>query len=400
MIALAVAVAGTAAAIAVVESTTSSPQRPASAPATTVVPVSGALPTVVPSTTTTPEPPGASIPVGFDPISFTAISPTRWWLLGKAPCGAEDCLAVVGTRNAGQTFQSLAAPPGAFLPTHPSTAPGSEIRFADPTDGWVFDPGLYATHDGGRTWETVTINHEQVQSLAAGTGEVYAVFAPPPTPCTKAGTCTNLALGPGLYRTQPWSDAWNADPLKENVTVGLTVHERSIWVMNAMPTPDGPAVGTGLLHSSDGGDEFTLEPQPVPGIACIYSPVTDTVVWAYCSGGHFMTALRSTDAGTEFKSVGGTTAPDGYPNGSTLVGATATVAVAASDLPGHPLLRTTDGGTSWTAVQAAPSTTGVWTVLGFTTSDNGYAFLTQNASVTDLWRTTDGGRTWSAVVGL
>lgn len=176
--------------------------------------------------------------------------------------------------------------------------------------------------------------------------------------------------------------------------------------MNSMSTRDGPALGTGLLHSADGGSRFALEPEAIPGIACSYSPVSDTVVWSYCSGGHFMYAYLSGDAGAHFTAVGpaqpGRTTPDNYPNGSTLQAASPTTAVAASDLPGSPLIRTTDRGTTWTVVQAPPDSSGTWSVIGFTTSEDGYALwehpgATYRTSTAQLWHTTDGGATWSPV---
>jgi hypothetical protein len=151
----------------------------------------------------------------------------------------------------------------------------------------------------------------------------------------------------------------------------------------------------------------SLEPGLIPGVVCSYSQVSDSVVWSYCSGGHFMFAYRSTDSGLHFDSVGETTrtTPDGYPNGSTLAAASPSVAVAANVLPGGSLLRTDDGGATWTIVQHAPAGGGTWSVIGFTTPEVGYAFSeTFGASYTtnraQLWRTTDAGTTWSLVSTL
>ena len=132
------------------------------------------------------------------------------------------------------------------------------------------------------------------------------------------------------------------------MSTGLAVHGRSVWVINAMSTRDGPVLGTGLLHSADGGSHFALQPEAIPGIACTYSPASDTVVWSYCSGGHFMYAYLSADAGARFAAAARIqpppATPDSYPSGSMLEVASPTTAVAASDLPGNPLIRTTRPG--------------------------------------------------------
>jgi hypothetical protein len=329
-------------------------------------------------------------------------------VLGYVPCGGRDCPAIAATTDGGATFHPLPAPGGPFGPGLGSPPTAWNIRFADAADGWAFGPALYATHDGGRHWTAIPLPG-QVRELEPGLGEVFAVVAPPSPPCATSGTCTSSTPAPQVWRARPSSDHWSADPAAGAVSTGLAVHGRSVWVINAMTTRDGPAIGTRLLHSADSGGHFTLEPAPIPGIACTYSPASDTIVWSYCSGGHFMFAYLSADAGARFTAAGpvqpGPATPDGYPNGSTLEAASPMTAVAASDLPGNPLIRTTDGGVTWRAVQAPPDASGTWSVIGFTTLEDGYALWehgapTYQASAARLWRTTDGGATWSPVKAL
>ena len=249
----------------------------------------------------------------------------------------------------------------------------------------------------------------QVTDLEPGLGEIFAVVAPPSPPCATTGTCTTSTPAPRLWRAHPSGDHWSADPAAGAVSTGLAVHGHSVWVINTMSTRDGPAIGTGLLHSADGGGHFALEPEAIPGIACSYSPASDTVIWSYCSGGHFVDAYLSADAGTHFTATGPSqapqTTPNGYPNGSTLTAASPTTAVAASDLPGSPLIRSNDGGTRWGVVQAPPDGSGTWSLIGFTTPEDGYAFWDHNGatygtSAAQLWHTTDTGTTWSPVTAL
>jgi hypothetical protein len=249
----------------------------------------------------------------------------------------------------------------------------------------------------------------EVTNLEPGLGEVYAVVSPPSPSCARNGTCTGTTGAPQLWRTLPSSDDWSPDPAAGAVGDGLAVHSQSVWVENSTATADGPALGIGLLHSTDGGDHFVLEPEAIPGIACSYSPVSDSVVWSYCSGGHFMFAYLSTDAGAQFAAVGPSgptqTTPNNYPNGSTLEAATPTTAVAADDLPGSSLIRTTNSGATWSAVQAPPDGTGTWSVIGFTTPEDGYAFWApadkdDTTSTAQLWRTIDAGASWSPVTRI
>lgn len=345
---------------------------------------------------------------GFVPESFTAVSPSRWWVLGSVPCGSRECPGILATADGGATFRRLPAPGGPFGPGWRSPPAAGGIRFADPRDGWVFGPALYATHDGGRHWTRIALPG-QVTGLEPGLGVVFAIVSPPTPRCATAGTCTGSTPAPQLWRASPSGDRWNADPAAGAVSTGLATRGRSVWVIDSMSTRDGPAIGTHLLHSADGGSGFAPEPGVIPGIACSYSPASDTVVWSYCSGGHFMYAYRSADAGAHFTAAGpGETVratPNGYPNGSSLEAASATTAVAADGSPGGPLIRTIDAGRTWRVVQAPPDGSGTWSLIGFTTPEDGYALRTHDGATyrtttASLWHTTNGGKTWAPVENL
>lgn len=351
---------------------------------------------------------GRSARPSFVPLSFTAVSATRWWVLGAVPCGANDCLSIKATANGGATFRSLPAPPGTFAPGPAATPAESSVRFADANDGWVFGPRLYATHDGGLHWTAIPMPGV-VEELQPGLGQVYAgVF--PNAPCTSTGTCTAGTPQPRLWRTRPWSNDWTVDEAAGAVGGSLAVHGTSVWVVNAMLTRDGYALGMRLLHSTNAGATFAVEPQPVTGIFCEYSPVSATFLWAYCSGGHFMFPYVSADGGARFTAVGAEAAPItpvGFANGSELIAASASTAVAASSVAtsklGIPLIRSTDEGAHWNVVQAQPSSSGQWSLIGFTTPKVGYALWQSFAHgypTAELWRTIDAGAEWTQVKAL
>ncbi|HUY44640.1 MAG TPA: hypothetical protein VMV92_02775 [Streptosporangiaceae bacterium] len=189
------------------------------------------------------------------------------------------------TTDGGVTFRSMPAPGGRFGPALDSPPAAGSIRFADPSDGLVFRPALYVTHDGGRRWTAISVPG-QVTDLEPGLGEVFAVITPPAPRCSATGTCTSRTPAPQLWRARPSSDRWTADPAAGGVAGALAVHGDSVWLINTLSTRDGPAAGTGLLRSADGGGQFAVEPEPIPGIGCSYSSATDAVLWSYCSGGH------------------------------------------------------------------------------------------------------------------
>jgi hypothetical protein len=341
----------------------------------------------------------------FLPLSLAAVSATHWWILGAVPCGARDCLSIKTTTDAGATFRSLPAPPGTFAP---GLTPPESISFADAKDGWVYGPKLYATHDGGRHWTAIRMPGI-VPELQPGRGLVYATVFPS-APCTRTGTCTARTPKPELWRVRPADNDWAVDRAAGAVSGSLAVNGTSVWVVNATLTRDGYAFGTRLLHSANAGRTFAAEPQPVTGIVCQYSPVSPSFLWAYCSGGHFMFPYVSADGGAHFTAVGTETAritPVGYPNGSDLIAASASTAVAASSVStgklGTPLIRSTDDGARWQVVQAQPTTSGLWSLIGFTTPKVGFALwqsFARGYPTAELWRTADAGARWTPVRAL
>ncbi|MDA8115822.1 MAG: hypothetical protein M0000_00285 [Actinomycetota bacterium] len=356
-------------------------------------------------------PAGNAVPAGFEPLSFTAVSTTQWWLLGFAPCGPKECEALVSTTDKGATFTSVAVPGGAFGPASTQSPALSQVRFADPEDGWLWGRGgFYATHDGGASWTAISIPGV-VSALHASAGAVYAVITPPTPACASIGTCVvPTTPGANLWRADASGNDWRRLPAAGIVSPFFAVRGASIWIMDATFTPDGWALANSrLLHSTDGGATFVTEPQAVPGTFCSYSPVSDAVVWADCAGGHFDFAYLSTDAGVQFVQVGPKTGTTPYmaPAGSVLDGASPQIAVESYGLPGgpdggHPLIRTIDGGANWQAVEPALDSSGAWFMIGFTTPEVGYAFWTTRTSSwagfrNQLWRTTDAGATWGPV---
>ena len=63
-------------------------------------------------------------------------------------------------------------------------------------------------------------------------------------------------------------------------------------------------------------------------------------------------------------------------------------------IAGQGLQRTTDGGQSFATVQGGQAQ---WTIVGFTTSLNGFAFDNSGSGQSQLWRSDDAGAHWHQV---
>lgn len=362
------------------------------------------------TTTTAPAvapPAGGPVPRGFQPASATFVSPGTGFVLGAArSCGAR-CLALVRTEDGGTSWAGLAAPPARYVPANESgSATGtvvSEVRFADPLDGWAFGPGLFATHDGGRTWKAIGLSGAVV-SLETSDRLVEAVVSP----CAEGTTCTGsyrlvqAPAGGGAWRTVltgPSQQAGAAD------APYLSLQQGSGFVMlgNAYGPTGGslPFYATGDLANPHGWHAF---PNPCAGtgldLTSFVAPDTKSL-YSLCTGdpgaGNTAKELSVTVDGRT-RAVG---RPPSGGDGGTVTATAGGVVVIASSSAASMLYRSTDRGSHWsTAAAYSDGGEGLFD-LGFTTSTQGFvvhALPDEAAGVSSTFLMThDAGRTWHAV---
>jgi photosystem II stability/assembly factor-like uncharacterized protein len=345
------------------------------APASTA-PVSTAGPLASP-TTAPVSTPAQAVPVGapahgFVPTDVTAVSAGQWWVLGyDGPrCSSPACTRILHTDDGGHTFTSVPVPP---VTPAGSGQQADRLRFDDPANGWVVSAtgAVWATHDGGAHWAQDT-GGGSVTDLEASTGTVYAVA------CAGGSNCT-------VERSPAGQDTWSTLPAAAgHGSLGrLNVNGSHVWVAVWSPA-GGP--GT-MLASIDGGQHFstrTVCPSAL-GFANLYA-VDSAVLWATCATGMEASAFRSNDGGQHFTAV---PAPS-LPNFASIAGVSSTTAVVGS----QGLLRTADGGQTFATVENGQTQ---WTVVGFTTSSDGFAFALQPSGQSALWRTDDAGAQWYLV---
>ncbi len=341
-------------------------------------PAASASATPAPTPVVTPPTPGVTVagpPVqGFVPTDVTAISASQWWVLGyNGPtCTTASCTRILHTTDGGHTFTSTPVPPVA--PASNSQQP-DRLRFASALDGWVVSGTgvVWETHDGGAQWASDAAAGPVVDLAASGT-TVYAIQCVPNQTCIVEHS---PVAGPDSWSV--FSASGGYGPLNH-----LNVQGTHIWA--AIQSPGG-ARGP-VLASGDSGRTFaqhTVCPSAL-GFANLYA-ASGSVLWATCATGTQASAFRSLDGGQTFTQL---SAPMSLPNFASIAGPSSTIAVIA----GQGLERTTNGGQSFASVENSQTQ---WTIVGFTTPVNGFAFEQQSAVVHLLWRTDDGGAHWSQV---
>lgn len=335
---------------------------------------------------TTTEIATSGVVTGFDPLSFTAVSLSDWWVLGSASCSAGRCPVVLRTTDGGTTFEKLPAPSGiSYTVSGGNTSPG--IRFADKVNGWAFDSHLWETTDGGSSW-TLQQTPGPVTDVEAAGGKVYALVC-------KQSNCSTMELLESSVGTGTWQVAALPQALVSGAS--LSVQATTVVVTN------GPASSTGgqpvdLLVSTDSGASFSVTTSGcTPGLGGrAYLAISGSgTLWAACPTGMLATPYVSTDLGASWSAAAGHTE---FSNGLALAPVSSTTALAWPSGTAGTLMRTTDGGQSYSAVLKRPSSYAVYWA-GYSDPTRAYAILSNDSAPHSgqLLESEDGGVTWTAV---
>jgi len=184
-------------------SCTTTPKHPAAIPSTST-PSPTETPAVFGTPTKTPLPP--KLPGGLVVVDSSWISDNVGWVLGGRGCRGPSCSALMRTDDGGVHWRRLSLPPafvfakGQYPQGSPTPEIISRIRFANPDVGYAFDPSLFMTLDGGRTWRRQGAPRS-VASLEISQGNVVRISYPNsgcPGPCN-----------PTVERSQVGSTIWH-----------------------------------------------------------------------------------------------------------------------------------------------------------------------------------------------
>ena len=176
------------------EATLPTTNTPAAASPTVAPTSTVAVPSATPSKVSTASPspgPVSSPPTSILDLAFVNLS--RGWVLGTSCDSSGNCTPSVYTTVDGGHAWSPLAQPVSPLPTATPAAQGSEVlgkdvdqvRFLDAQRGWVFDPGFFATTDGGRSWSDQNPAGE-IAALEVAGGSAWAVERQ----CTDSTQCS------------------------------------------------------------------------------------------------------------------------------------------------------------------------------------------------------------------
>ena len=380
----------------------------------------GAIPRTAVTPSTSPSPGVtalAPVPANFIPTSVTWDSATTGWVIGQAgtpgSCANRDpyiCTSIARTDDTGKTWQGVHAPDT----SGPSGRNGvGGLRFLNSTYGWAFGPQLWATKDGGDSWQQESTGGLAVTDLETVNGRAFALFgscrAPTPTGIADAD-CSSYTL----KTTTAGSDAWSAvsgvpavlsagsGPAAAAVieltgTAGyLVAPDGSLYSgpvnggawqrVSTLPCKPGPATNAGLPqqlmlapagYAPSGGIRLAIvcvQPAPPAG--------QTTDVW------------MSGNGGASWAKAGPSGVSDlGDPASLTATSAGTLILATSNGMYTLPL-----GSSAWQPATLSDSSgkTYGFSYAGMTTPLQGVA-LGGDPALHAIWLTIDGGQSWSAV---
>lgn len=378
-------------------------------PTVKLVPIATSTSTTTPSTTTTPtatKAPGLNpIPTGatLRAITVAFVNLTIGYVLVSATTGKGCEIAVEKTTDGGANLAKSVpiAPCSRFTRGLTGSA---RLAVDDKGDGFVYGKTLYATHDGGSTWQAVPEPGQVLDVEAVGSSVWMFV-----------GQCKTPSCFVVLMESTDGGSTWHRSPVEPPI-LATTTDPRLVRLSNVsayvLTAPRHDAFGepdtVPMWFTSDGGHSWVQR-----DVSCPIDSF-DVVTSAAPGGKLFAVCAENPAAGSQPKSVvvsinGGATWSAAGPcttailNGECItkaliggyLGTLVSTAPTVVYLTGHrsAVYETTDGGATWTRVGVTPPTGN--TALTFFNEEDGLV-LSDNFART-LSRTNDGGATWSKV---
>ncbi len=342
-------------------------------------------------------------PGRFRPTSVTVVGNGTGFLgavIGQAGtaghCATQDCTSLAGTANYGGNWYGVSAP---VTPGPDGDMGVSQLRFANPKDGWAFGPSLWETADGGWPWRQVATGGLRVTDLEAVGNRAFAVAAR----CTGTGRdfasdCTSFSL----YTLVAGSRSWTPVAVPASFLHMTASQASSATLVISAGTTGYLLTPTGAVLSgpvSGGAWRLAGQAPCEPGPAQANGQPADAQLAAgpklllTCEpgsgAGSGQVTLYSSSDGASWQLVGA-------------VPATGTATSLASATSGQVVLATTagiyysaNGGTTWQQAPVSGSAPADgFSYVGMTNSDQGVA-VPAEASLGEIFVTSNGGQAWS-----
>jgi photosystem II stability/assembly factor-like uncharacterized protein len=244
-------------------------------------------------------------------------------------------------------------------------------------EGFAFNPDLYVTHDGARTWERVPQPSKVAGVLAQGRSIwVFERGCPADDDCDAVLRTGTAGAGFAL-RTVPLPPTGGAEAV-------LRRAGEDVGYLLSWDAPDSPR--SALRVTRDDGRAWTSAVNPCPdATAESLSAGAARPLWLVCTLGDAKRAFQSADRGATWRRLAD---PPAAGTVTDLIALSASTAYLTTQQPAA-LLVTRDGGATW--APAPGSARAGYGYGNLDVADATHAWAMGDAGI--LWRTTD-GTTW------
>jgi hypothetical protein len=307
---------------------------------------------------------------------------------------------VVGTSNGGNAWTALGT---LAAPLTNEDATGvMEVVFADALHGWAYGPALWATNDGGLTWQQQASPAGSGLPVMALAGDAQAVYVAV-SACQFGQGLTGCKSRATLWRTTPGAGTWTQVSVKLPVTIQATLAVHGPVAYLGIPAI-ATATGADAFVATVDGQRWSVRPDPCSPADGEYlssiAPWSDTNVALLCQenigfGKAAKRVVRSGDTAQTTTSAG--VLPD-YGIISQLTAAPDGTLLVASYSIGSWIYRNA-GGETWTTSEDLGDGGLGWNDIALPA--NGLGFVIHGPAACcggfgpgELWKSGDGGVTW------
>jgi photosystem II stability/assembly factor-like uncharacterized protein len=246
------------------------------------------------------------------PSDVVFVDAQTGWLMAHVGAGMmHDYVNIYATADGGQTWERVVDP---FTDNLPQSCGKTAMVFADARTGWVtgdcqgVQPGapyLQKTTDGGRVWQFVELPPPasapeafKTDTIACGT---YSPAPLSPASLVVGVVCNDFNVGQFfsfVYATSDGGQTWASYPVSDRLDGLVFVSPQAGWVMTA---PTSAAETRDLYQTQDGGQ--TLTKVKTLNWQGQFDFVVEQEGWAVAKAGDAVALVHTTDGGRTWKEI-------------------------------------------------------------------------------------------------